>query len=692
MRQDTNESYVFGPFRISVGERVLRREDQIVPLAPKCFDTLLVLARHAGNVVEKERLMRAVWPDSFVEESNLAQNIFTLRKTLGETPEGARYIQTIPKRGYRLVIPSTKADSAIRLPEGASLPVSPPAAKRRISLSIAAIIAVGLALIAARGVWSSGGGSLPDVRLTPLIVANNLAYAMISPDGKHIAYVANDTEGQSLWVRQTAAVGAGARLAGPLPGHFWGVRYSPGEEYLYYVFEDRLHPVGGALFRIPTQGGEAQKLIVGIAGAPSFSPDGRRLVFKRYESNDRGYLLMATALGTESRIIAASSASYAFYNYQWAADGKSIYYVEGTRSSDGSAWSIFDLPATEGPAKLVMAPRAKPLRSVNWLNRSEILALIPDEDSEISQIWRLRAGGPARRLTNGITAYAMISATADSRTILANSTETQDSIWIASAPGMVRKEAVRIPLPAGSYNDPVWTPDGRIVYAGQSNLWLATADGLERKPLIPEKVIAAEPVVSADGRSIVFVLRRQGSMNLWRTGTDGSGLRQVTTGRFDLHPALSPDGRWVAYASNVLGHWALWKAPFDGAGSPLKLVDSLRASPVISPDGKLLAYTGEMGEIQVRSFDDGSLVREMTAPADASDLQWSRDGKALIFVSHADRSEHLWSQPIGGGPAVRIGDPLPGDVPRVGLSRDASRILYLRREYKVDVALIANFR
>jgi TolB protein len=197
--------------------------------------------------------------------------------------------------------------------------------------------------------------------------------------------------------------------------------------------------------------------------------------------------------------------------------------------------------------------------------------------------------------------------------------------------------------------------------------------------------------VSADGRSIVFVLRRQGSLNLWRTGIDGSGLRQVTTGRFDLHPALSPDGKWVAYASNVQGQWALWKAPFDGAGSPVKL-DSCRARPVISPDGKLLAYTKEMGEIQVRSFDDGSLVREIPAPADASDLQWSRDGKALTFVSYADRSEQFWSQPIGGGAPVRIGDPLPSDVQHVGWSRDGSRIVYLRRELKADVALIANFR
>src|ERR1700683_2952040 len=127
MPQDANEIYELGPFRISAGERVLRREDRIVPLTPKCFDTLLVLAQHAGNVVEKQMLMREVWPDSFVEESNLSQNIFVLRKTLGETPEGAKYIETIPKRGYRLVVPG-----------GGARPRRQPAAGRRFTPGLSA--------------------------------------------------------------------------------------------------------------------------------------------------------------------------------------------------------------------------------------------------------------------------------------------------------------------------------------------------------------------------------------------------------------------------------------------------------------------------------------------------------------------------------------------------------------------------
>ncbi|HKE29792.1 MAG TPA: winged helix-turn-helix domain-containing protein [Bryobacteraceae bacterium] len=685
--------YQFGPYRISVAERVLRRHDQLVSLTPKCFDTLLVLAQHGGDVVDKESLIRAVWPDSFVEEGSLAQNVFTLRKALGETPDGAQYIQTIPKRGYRLIIPKTEL-IATAPPADASAPRpnARPGGIRRLSRLLATAAAITLTLIGAGRAWWAIGKLPADIQISPLPVANSLAYAVISPDGKRIAYVGKEADGQSVWIRQTTGLGAGRRLAGPLDGHIWGISYSPKGDYLYYVFEDRIHPVLGVLYRIPSQGGEARKLMTRIAGAPSFSPDGSQIIFKHYEANDRGYLLMATAMGTEARVVATSRASYSFNNYQWAADAKSVYYVEGNRDPGGSAWSVLELPATQGPASVVMAPQTKPLRSVNWLSRSEILALSPDEDSGISQIWRFRMGSPARRLTNGTTDYSVFSVTADARTILANSVETQDSIWTGPAPGASRDEPVRVALPTGSYNSPVWTPDGHIVYVGQSNLWVATANGAERRPLLPQNAAVMEPVVSADGRFVVFVLRRQGSQNLWRINLDGSGFRQVTTGRLDWHPALSLDGKWVAYDSNVQGLWAVWKAPLDGSGPAVKLLDSWLETPAISPDSQFMAYPTAIGQIQIRSFENGSLVREMNVPADASDLRWSADGKALTFVSQANRTLEFWSEPADGGRPARSGVSLPADAQQVSWSRDGKRIVYLRREVKVDLALITNFR
>src|ERR1041384_6489305 len=98
MNRPANRCYLFDGFRVDVSERLLFRENREVPLTPKVFDTLLVLLENSSHVLTKKELMQQVWPDSFVEENNLAQNISILRKALGE-----QYIQTVPKRGYRFV-------------------------------------------------------------------------------------------------------------------------------------------------------------------------------------------------------------------------------------------------------------------------------------------------------------------------------------------------------------------------------------------------------------------------------------------------------------------------------------------------------------------------------------------------------------------------------------------------------------
>lgn len=103
MGQQDNHSYEFGRFRLKVAERVLLREGELVPLTPKVFDILVTLVENGGQVVAKDDLMKRVWPNTFVEEGNLTQNISLLRKALGETPGGAQFIETVPRRGYRFV-------------------------------------------------------------------------------------------------------------------------------------------------------------------------------------------------------------------------------------------------------------------------------------------------------------------------------------------------------------------------------------------------------------------------------------------------------------------------------------------------------------------------------------------------------------------------------------------------------------
>ena len=103
MKVQAKRFYVFGVFRVDVSERILFGEKGVVPLRPKAFDTLLVLLENSGHVLSKDELMGRVWPDSFVEENNLVQNISAVRKALGEASGGQKFIETVPRRGYRFV-------------------------------------------------------------------------------------------------------------------------------------------------------------------------------------------------------------------------------------------------------------------------------------------------------------------------------------------------------------------------------------------------------------------------------------------------------------------------------------------------------------------------------------------------------------------------------------------------------------
>jgi len=119
--------YEFGPFRLDAGERRLLQNGRPIPLTPKAFQTLLVLVQNQGRVVDKEELLRKVWPDTFVEEATLAQNVFTLRKQLGDDRSEAVYIETVPKRGYRFVAAVQPVSSSPHLAGAVAESVQPPA-------------------------------------------------------------------------------------------------------------------------------------------------------------------------------------------------------------------------------------------------------------------------------------------------------------------------------------------------------------------------------------------------------------------------------------------------------------------------------------------------------------------------------------------------------------------------------------
>jgi DNA-binding winged helix-turn-helix (wHTH) protein/TolB-like protein/Tfp pilus assembly protein PilF len=199
MAADSQHFYEFGRFRIDPGERVLLRDQEVVPLTPKVFEILLVLVQNSGQVISKDGLMKKVWPDSFVEEGNLTQNISLLRKALGDGQNGHQYIETVARRGYRFVAPVrepgtanvSSAETTATHPEVAPIvetspdigvaPVSPAPQKysihslktdrRVLMLTVPVLIAVVLGIVyltrASKAVNSSG--AIESIAVLPFI-------------------------------------------------------------------------------------------------------------------------------------------------------------------------------------------------------------------------------------------------------------------------------------------------------------------------------------------------------------------------------------------------------------------------------------------------------------------------------------------------------------------------------------------
>ena len=139
---EAQRSYEFGPFRLDAKERVLTRNEQDIPIPPKDLETLLVLVEQNGHIVEKNELLEKVWPDTFVEEGNLARHISNLRRILGDTPDGSLYIATIPKRGYRFVAP-VKPRQNDACPAATSAPARQPEEASAASLAVVPFVFLG---------------------------------------------------------------------------------------------------------------------------------------------------------------------------------------------------------------------------------------------------------------------------------------------------------------------------------------------------------------------------------------------------------------------------------------------------------------------------------------------------------------------------------------------------------------------
>ena len=696
--------YEFGPFRVDTNERLLRRGGLLVPLTPKAVETLIALVEGRGQLVSKEMLMARLWPGTFVEEANLSNQISLLRKALGDSTAEPRYIETVPKRGYRFVAPvveSLPAPGDQRA--GAAIIGSRPPWRALAAGVLAIVVAIG----AGAWLWTRDvetAATPPSI--TRLTTTGRVRHAAMSPDGKYVAYVAIDAEGQSLWVRDLTSTSR-IEVVPTAPMIYRGMTFSPDSASLYYVVTEQDRTGEGALYRVPALGGTAPpvRLLVGIDTPVTFSPDGSRIAYiAANQMAGRSALMIADAAGGGAYALATRTMpeefAWAMAGPAWGPEGTSIVTagisIEGGRQASG----LIEVQTRDGSQKPLGSRRFTQMGRIGWLKGGHGLIVAASDSLGASQLWEVRyPSGAVRPVTDdGSKDYVGVSMSADATVLATVQRDIQSHLWISAAGAVEGGHR----LTTGKYDGRfglAWTPDGRIVYhsmeSGHEDLWLVHADGSDRRQLTATPGVDEDPSVSPDGRYVVFSSNESGMFNIWRVDVHAGGPTRLTAGHGDQNPVITPDGRWVIYESSTSGTPTLWKVAIDG-GQATQLTRLVSTNPTLSPDGALVAFryrddplTG--GKLGVLRLSDGALVHEFALPAGASrELQWTVDG--ITYVQPNVGGANIWAQPLNGEPPRQLTQFTSGGITQYEWSATGRHLVYARRTVNNDVVLVRHGR
>lgn len=277
-----NKIWAFDCYRLHSGKRVLLRKDKPMSLQPKAMEILLVLIQRPGEVVSKDELMQAVWGDAFVEEANLSQSIFVLRRALGERASENRYIATIPGRGYRFVASVKEVTECIEVVAEDTIVISD----------------------------EPQNGSSVITRLTPgpkwAVAASGLVLALIFSMVCISPKVARSLNNRGIQHQQKGEIRAA------IQDYRWALRFSPGNAAVHY-------DLGDAYEEIPDYGRALEQYQRAIDLDPSFYP--------AYNNLSRLYILRRKDYGTALRLLdralsmdpQEASVKYTIHkNYGWA--------------------------------------------------------------------------------------------------------------------------------------------------------------------------------------------------------------------------------------------------------------------------------------------------------------------------------------------------------------------------------------
>jgi Tol biopolymer transport system component/DNA-binding winged helix-turn-helix (wHTH) protein len=652
MHQPAKHFYEFGPFRLETGERVLMRQGQFVPLTPKAFETLLVLVESGGRILDKEDLLKRIWPDTFVEEVSLAKKVSILRKVLGEDL-AHHYIETIPRRGYRFVaevreVWEESQDQILNRHEqnrqNGSMSAGDTESRRDLKVSLdsetsalqnspsfnsaltrprslrgglgwsMAFLAIGS--LAGLLVWqfafrSASKTSKPPLNAVPLTsYQGRETQVAFSPDGNQIAFAWSGSQGDNpdIYVKLIGSE-TPLRLTSN-PAADTKPVWSPDGHYIAFL---RQSTEGSAFYLIPALGGAERKLadvfpyqIPGDGHSTYYSPDGKFLAIPDKHSLEEplGIFLLSVETREKRRLTSTPAGSLGDYYPAFSPDGKMLAFVRATRWSTDDLY-IMPLPGGE-PKRLTFDNLT--ITGLTWTPDSREVLFTSRRGGSTRHLWRIAVNGGTPERVDTVGNDVLSPALSQQGNRLAYTQALDDiNIWRIELDAAGRARA-QTELIASTFWDhgPDYSSDGRkIVFvsdrSGVNGIWICESDGSKPRLLHAcGPYVTGTPRWSPDGRWIAFDSRScatgtAGNPDIYLIGADGGQPRLLTTDQAeDVVPSWSRNGRWIYFSSTRSGSGQIWKVPVAG-GPAVQVTRHGGFESFESADGKYLYYTKGRG-------------------------------------------------------------------------------------------------
>jgi serine/threonine protein kinase len=580
-------------------------------------------------------------------------------------------------------------------------------AAREHKTGLGVITAVALLMLAAAafGIYSLffSNRSVPfqSIKISKVSGTHNARLGAMSPDGKYLAYVLNEEGNESLWLRHMATE-SNVQIVKPEHVHYEAMCFSLDGSYIYFTHSELASGPESQdydLYRTPVLGGNPQVLIKDIDSTPSFSPDGQRFVFLRANDPEPGkyFVLMANADGGGEKTIFTGSMTVPLFAPVWSPDGTVIAALVYPQS-EGDITSVETIDPANGNSKKVYRSKDMVIQDQAWLPRQNGLAMIfygPDTFFRQRQIGIISYPQlQFRQVTADTNDYSSLSVSSDGSTIASVMRQSIRDVYVSSGDKPDYSDAKQ--LSSGEVLWTVsWSSDGKILAEQDSTMKQIALDGVGTSLPGEKDTTSQNPHGCPDGL-VVFTrgIAKTGTRNLWVSATDGTGLRQLTTGKFEDQGACSPDGKWVFYIGG--NDRTYMKVPVSG-GKPEPWVSPAaegRAGFDVTRDGKMAVlgtydFKLRRPNIALFSLQPGQLIRNFDYdPRHVGALRFSPDGKGFVYPIREKGVDNLYLQPLDGGTGRQLTNFTSLKIYSYQWSSDGKKLALVRGDSPSDLVLI----